>query len=88
METININQLPKADTVVDGDTLPIVRTADDNSQTAYQVDATGFRGKDAYDVAVEQGYTGTMAEWQQQCTRVADFSVAYDPDEGAIVITH
>ncbi len=88
MDTINITQLPKATELLEGDTMALVRTADDGTQTAYQIGGMQFKGEDAYDVAVSQGYTGTREEWEQQCTKVADFSVTYDPDEGAIVITH
>lgn len=84
--TINVTELEKATSVQEGDTLLLVRTADDGSQTAYRVDGSNFRGEDAYTVAVAAGYAGTYEEWTAQCEKVAAFDVSYDADSGSIVI--
>lgn len=86
-ETINVKNLDKVDDLKEGDTLLLLRTADDGTQTAYRIEGSDFRGEDAYTVAVKAGYNGTREAWEEQCTKVADFSIEYDPDNGSIVIT-
>ena len=86
-ETIKVTELDKIDQMQSGDCLLLVRTADDGTQQAYRIAGSDFHGQDAYDVAVAAGYTGTREEWEAQCSRVADFSIDYDPDNGSIVIT-
>lgn len=49
---IDVLNLPSVDSVTDGDTLLLVRSSDDGTQTAYKVDGTQFKGADgeAYNV--------------------------------------
>lgn len=85
--TVNVLSLEKIASMQSGDTLLLIRTADDGTQTCYRILGSDFHGKDAYTIAVEKGYTGTVADFENQCQTVADFSVDFNPDEGTIEIT-
>lgn len=85
--TVNITNLPLIEDVPDTATMPIVTKADDGTYEAGRIEAKTFKGQDAYDVAVSEGYTGSMAAWQSQCAKVGNFNVEFDPDEGTINIT-
>lgn len=90
METINITSLDEVTAIQDGDTLPLVRTASDGSSKAYRIDGKTFKGADgksAYTIAKAEGYTGTEAEFEAQCSKVGDFNVEFLPDTGEIAIT-
>lgn len=85
--TVIVTSLEKIAEMQSGDTLLLIRTADDGTQKCYRINGSDFHGKDAYTVAVENGYTGTEEEFEAQCLKVADFSVTFNPEEGTIEIT-
>ena len=85
--TVIVTSLEKIEEMQSGDTLLLIRTADDGTQKCYRIEGSDFHGKDAYTIAVENGYTGTEEEFEAQCRKVADFGVEFNPDEGTIVIT-
>nr|DAK97362.1 MAG TPA: hypothetical protein [Caudoviricetes sp.] len=85
IETIDVLSLPKADKVLKGDTLLLIRPKD-GSQECYRVESADFRGEDAYDVAKAGGYTGTRDEWVAQIQRVSMVDIGFDEEKGAIVI--
>lgn len=86
IETIDVLALPKADKVLAGDTLLLIRPKEDGSQECYRVEGADFRGEDAYDVAKAGGYTGTRDEWVAQIQRVSMVDIGFDEEKGAIVI--
>ena len=86
IETIDVMSLPKADKVLDGDTLLLIRPKGDGTQECYRVEGAAFRGEDAYDVAKAGGYTGTRDEWVAQIQKVSMVDIVFDEEKGAIVI--
>lgn len=86
IETINVLSLPKADKVLKGDTLLLIRPKEDGTQECYRVEGADFRGEDAYDVAKAGGYTGTRDEWVAQIQKVSLVDIDFDSERGAIVI--
>ena len=86
IETIDVLALPKADKVLKGDTLLLIRPKEDGSQECYRVEGTDFRGEDADEVAKAGGYTGTRDEWVAQIQRVSMVDIGFDEEKGAIVI--
>ena len=86
IETIDVLSLPKADKVLTGDTLLLIRPKEDGSQECYRVESADFRGEDAYDVAKAGGYTGTRDEWVAQIQKVSMVDIGFDEEKGAIVI--
>ena len=86
IETIDVLSLPKADKVLDGDTLLLIRPKGDGTQECYRVEGADFRGEDAYDIAKAGGYTGTRDEWVAQIQRVSMVDIVFDEEKGAIVI--
>ncbi len=86
-ETINITSLEQATSVPDDAVMPIVTKESDGSQKAKSILAKTFKGKDAYEVAVENGYSGTMAAWEEQCAKVGSFQVEFNPETGELEIT-
>ena len=92
MADISYIDVTSLDVVPDGvqndDVLLIVRSNSDGTKTCYRVPGSKFKGDDgrsAYDVAKEQGYTGTLADWEAQVAKVSRFNVSYDADTGEIV---
>lgn len=76
------------DGVQNDDVLLLVRSNADGTKTCYRVPGSKFKGdagRSAYDVAKEQGYTGTLADWEAQVAKVSRFNVSYDADTGEIV---
>lgn len=86
IETINVLSLPKADKVLAGDTLLLIRPKEDGTQECYRVEGADFRGEDAYNVAKAGGYTGTRDEWVAQIQKVSMVDIDFDSERGAIVI--
>lgn len=86
IEIINVLSLPKADKVLKGDTLLLIRPKEDGTQECYRVEGADFRGEDAYDVAKAGGYTGTRDEWVAQIQKVSMVDIDFDSERGAIVI--
>ena len=86
IETIDVLSLPKADKVLDGDTMLLIRPKGDGTQECYRVEGAGFRGEDAYDVAKAGGYTGTRDGWGAQMRKGGRVDVGCDEEKGAIVI--
>lgn len=90
MEDIQVKDvmsLDKAVTIEKGDTLLIVRQNDDGTQTCLRTEGADFNGKSAYDVAREEGYTGTYDEWAEQIRKMSNTDVGFDAQSGEIVIT-
>lgn len=85
--TINVLNLTETIDLKDGDTLLLIRDDGQGGKTCYRIEGRTFRGKSAYEVAKENGYTGTEADWAAQATKVANFDVDFDPEDGSIVIT-
>lgn len=88
IETIDVLALPKADKVLKGDTLLLIRPKEDGSQECYRVEGAGFRGEDAYDIARAGGYTGTREEWEEQIRRVSMVDIGFDEERGSLIITY
>lgn len=86
IETINVMSLPKADKVLKGDTLLLIRPKEDGTQECYRVEGADFRGEDAYDVAKAGGYTGTRDEWVAQIQKVSMVDIDFDSERGGLVI--
>lgn len=86
IETINVLGLPKADKVLKGDTLLLIRPKEDGTQECYRVEGADFRGEDAYDVAKAGGYTGTRDEWVAQIQKVSMVDIDFDSERGGLVI--
>lgn len=86
IETINVLSLPKADKVLKGDTLLLIRPKEDGTQECYRVEGADFRGEDAYDVAKAGGYTGTRDEWVAQIQKVSMVDIDFDSERGGLVI--
>lgn len=92
MADVSYIDVTSLDVVPDGvqndDVLLLVRSNADGTKTCYRVPGTKFKGdagRSAYDVAKEQGYTGTLADWEAQVAKVSRFNVSYDADTGEIV---
>lgn len=95
---VDVTSLSEAGSVQAGDVLLLIRKGADGNMTCYKVLGTNFKGeagatgakgadgKSAYDVAVEQGYTGTAAEWEAHIKLISGDIVTYDADTGEIVI--
>lgn len=83
---INVVALTEAVELKDGDTLLLIRDDGQGGKTCYRIEGRQFRGKSAYEVAKESGYTGTEEEWNEQAVRVANFDVSFDSEDGSIVI--
>lgn len=84
---INVLALTEAADLKEGDTLLLIRDDGDGYKTCYRIEGRSFRGKSAYDVAKENGYTGTESDWAEQAAKVANFDIDFDPETGCIVIT-
>lgn len=87
LKSINVVTLAEAADLKDGDTLLLIRDNGDGYKTCYRIEGRSFRGKSAYEVAKENGYTGTESDWAAQATKVANFDIDFDPETGSIVIT-
>lgn len=92
MEEVNYIDVTSLAVVPDGvqdeDVLLLVRSNADGTKTCYRVPGSKFKGdagRSAYDVAKEQGFEGTLADWEAQVAKVSRFSVSYDADSGEIV---
>ena len=92
---VDVTSLSEAGSVQADDVLLLIRKGADGNMTCYKVLGTNFKGeagadgtdgKSAYDVAVEQGYTGTEAEWQAHIKLISGDIVTWDADAGEIVI--
>ena len=89
---VDVTSLSEAGNVQADDVLLLIRKGADGNMTCYKVLGTNFKGeagadgKSAYDVAVEQGYTGTEAEWQAHIKLISGDIVTWDADAGEIVI--
>lgn len=82
---INVTDLAQAGGLQDGDTLLLIRNTQ-TGQQCYRIAGSDFRGKTAYEVAQEMGFTGSYADWQAQISKVSALDVDFDPDDGSIVI--
>lgn len=71
-ETVNVTELPKAEALTNDDTLLLIRQTDEG-QECYQIKGKQFNGKSAYEVAVEQGFTGTYEQWQAKVQAISEF---------------
>lgn len=85
--TINVLNLAEVADLKDGDTLLLIRDDGQGNKTCYRIEGRSFRGKSAYEVARENGYTGTEDDWAAQAMKVANFDIDFDPEDGSIVIT-
>lgn len=86
MNIADITTLPKAASVKDTDSLLLVRYNEDGSQTLFRVEGRDFIGRDAYEVAKEQGYQGTREEWEAQIARISGADISLDAATGELVI--
>lgn len=86
MNIADVTTLPKATSVKDTDSLLLVRYNEDGSQTLFRVEGRDFIGRDAYEVAKEQGYTGTREEWEAQIARISGADISLDATTGELVI--
>lgn len=86
MNIADVTTLPKATSVKDTDSLLLVRYNDDGSQTLFRVEGRDFIGRDAYEVAKEQGYPGTREEWEAQIARISGVDISLDAATGELVI--
>lgn len=76
-ETVNVTELPKAEALTNDDTLLLIRQTDEG-QECYQIKGKQFNGKSAYDMAVEQGFTGTYEQWQAELKKTTEIANAVD----------
>nr|DAI84486.1 MAG TPA: hypothetical protein [Caudoviricetes sp.] len=86
MNIADVTTLPKATSVKDTDSLLLVRYNEDGSQTLFRVEGRDFIGRDAYEVAKEQGYAGTREEWEAQIARISGADISLDATTGELVI--
>lgn len=86
MNIADVTTLPKATSVKDTDSLLLVRYNEDGSQTLFRVEGRDFIGRDAYEVAKEQGYTGTREEWEAQIAKISGADISLDATTGELVI--
>lgn len=84
---INVLALTEVADLKEGDTLLLIRDDGNGNKTCYRIEGRSFRGKSAYEVAKENGYTGTESDWAAQAAKVANFDIDFDPETGSIVIT-
>lgn len=77
-DIVKVTELPKVEALTDEDTLLLIRQKDEE-QECYQIKGNQFKGQDgtngksAYEVAVEQGFTGTYEEWSEQIKTITEF---------------
>lgn len=86
LNTVNVVALTEAADLKDGDTLLLIRDDGHGNKTCYRIEGRSFRGKSAYEVAKENGYTGTESDWAEQATKVANFDVRFDPSSKSLII--
>lgn len=86
MNIADVTTLPKATSVKDTDSLLLVRYNEDGSQTLFRVEGRDFIGRDAYEIAKEQGYTGTREEWEAQIAKISGADISLDATTGELVI--
>lgn len=86
MNIADVTTLPKATSVKDTDSLLLVRYNEDGSQTLFRVEGRDFIGRDAYEVAKEQGYTGTREQWEAQIAKISGADISLDATTGELVI--
>ena len=86
MNIADVTRLPKATSVKDTDSLLLVRYNEDGSQTLFRVEGRDFIGRDAYEVAKEQGYTGTREQWEAQIAKISGADISLDVATGELVI--
>lgn len=86
MNIADVTTLPKATSVKDTDSLLLVRYNEDGSQTLFRVEGRDFIGRDAYEVAKEQGYQGTREQWEAQIARISGADITLDAATGELVI--
>lgn len=86
MNIADVTTLPKATSVKDTDSLLLVRYNEDGSQTLFRVEGRDFIGRDAYEVAKEQGYQGTREQWEAQIARISGADISLDAATGELVI--
>ena len=87
LNTVNVVALTEAADLKDGDTLLLIRDDGQGNKPCYRIEGRSFRGKSAYEVAKENGYTGTESDWAEQAAKVANFDVDFDPSDGSLVFT-
>lgn len=87
MNTIDVTQLDAVEAVESGDTLLLIRDGGDGSKEPCRVEASQFRGEDAYAVARRQGFAGTYDEWLAHVNAVRQAGIAFDAATGEIVIS-
>lgn len=83
---LNVTELAKVDALQDGDTLLLIR-GNGSSKECYRILGSDFRGKSAYEVAQELGFTGGYDDWKSQVSKVANFGVDYNPENGTLEIS-
>lgn len=86
MNIADVTTLPKATSVKDTDSLLLVRYNEDGSQTLFRVEGRDFIGRDAYEVAKEQGYQGTREQWEAQIAKISGADISLDATTGELVI--
>ena len=74
-DIVEVTGLPKIEALTDEDTLLLIRQEGD-IQKCYQIKGKQFSGKSAYEVAKEQGFSGTYEEWQAELQRTTEVSSA------------
>lgn len=77
-DIVKVTELPKVEALTDEDTLLLIRQKEEE-QECYQIKGNQFKGQDgangksAYEVAIEQGFTGTYWEWTEQIKAITEF---------------
>lgn len=94
---INVAELEAVDSVKNGDTMLIITQNDSGDNVARRVDATLFKGEDAYSVAVSKGYTGSYDEWKRlistisesadELAKISDVDTSFDQDTGEVIVS-
>lgn len=94
---INITDLDVVDDIQADDTLLLVRKSAAGARVPRRIDASKFRGEDAYAIAKANGYAGSYSEWQALITDIADsadklakideIETDFNADSGEITIT-
>lgn len=87
VNTIDVTALDAVEAVESGDTLLLIRDGGDGAKEPYRVEASQFRGEDAYAVAKRQGFAGTYDEWTAHVDAVRTAGISWDAATGEIVIS-
>lgn len=79
-DIVKVTELPKVEALTDEDTMLLIRQ-NGEQQECYQINGKQFKGQDgadgksAFEVAQEQGFTGTYEEWAEQLKTVTELEV-------------